>query len=86
MAENGYLFTFLKPQAPPASRSIGIIIAALALRDANHYTGVAYELTVVVGAGAGGLTVPGGLGVEPVGVVGFGGGGIVVDCRMDGRG
>jgi hypothetical protein len=43
------------------------------------------EHTVVVGAGAVGPAVPGGLGGEPAGVVGSCGGDAVVDCRTDGR-
>ena len=43
-----------------------------------------YGRTVVVGAGAGGRSVPGGLGGEPAGVVGSGGGGVVVGRRTDG--
>ena len=44
-----------------------------------------YGRTVVVGSGAGGRTVPGGLGGEPAGVVGSSGGGVVVGRRTDGR-
>jgi hypothetical protein len=54
----------------------------------RHCAVIAYEFsvhTVVVGAGAVGLAVPGGLGGEPAGVVGPGGGDAVVDCRTGGR-
>ena len=44
-----------------------------------------YGRTVVVGAGAGGRSVPGGLGGEPAGVVGSSGGGVVVGRTTDGR-
>jgi hypothetical protein len=76
MEKNGAFWLFLKLQAPPANRSVAIIsptagwVGTLRGATQEHCAGIAYKRTAVVGAGAVGLAVPGGLGGEPGGAVG----------------
>jgi hypothetical protein len=46
MADNGYWFTFLKPQAPPASRSTGIVTTKLSLLRDEEHCAAARSMTV----------------------------------------